>query len=69
MPASTLIIAAAEQEEESNFLVPNATFIAELVAFAILLWLISRYVLPPLAKAMTARQNMIDRSIKDSQEA
>ena len=38
MSASTFVIAAA-QEEESNFLVPNATFIAELVAFAILLWL------------------------------
>jgi F-type H+-transporting ATPase subunit b len=68
MSASTLVIAAA-QKEESNFLVPNGTFIAELVAFAILLWLISRYVLPPLSKAMTARQDMIDRSIKDSQEA
>ena len=68
MSASTVVIAAA-QEEESNFLVPNATFIAELVAFAILLWLIKKYVLPPLAKAMTARQDMIDRSIKDSQEA
>ena len=69
MSASTLVIAAAAKEEESNFLVPNGTFIAELVAFAILLWLIHRYVLPPLAKAMTARQDMIDRSIKDSQEA
>ena len=62
MSASTLVIAAAAKEEESNFLVPNGTFIAELVAFAILLWLIHRYVLPPLAKAMTARQDMIDRS-------
>jgi F-type H+-transporting ATPase subunit b len=69
MSASTLVIAAAAKEEESNFLVPNGTFIAELVAFAILLWLIHRYVLPPLSKAMTARQDMIDRSIKDSQEA
>lgn len=68
MSASTLVLAAA-QKEESNFLVPNGTFIAELVAFVILLWLISRYVLPPLSKAMTARQDMIDRSIKDSQEA
>jgi F-type H+-transporting ATPase subunit b len=69
MSASTLVIAAAAPKEESNFLVPNGTFIAELVAFLILLWLIHRYVLPPLAKAMTARQDMIDRSIKDSQEA
>lgn len=69
MSATTLVLAAVEQEEESNFLVPNGTFIAELVAFVILLWLISKYVLPPLSKAMTARQDMIDRQIKESLEA
>jgi F-type H+-transporting ATPase subunit b len=68
MSATTLVIAAAAKTE-SNFLVPNGTFIAELVAFVILLWLINKYVLPPLSKAMTARQDLIDRSIKDSIEA
>jgi F-type H+-transporting ATPase subunit b len=68
MSATTHVLAAAAKGN-SNFLVPNATFIAELVAFAILLWLIKRYVLPPLSKAMTARQDLIDRSIKDSLEA
>jgi F-type H+-transporting ATPase subunit b len=70
MSATTLVLAAAATtKEDSNFLVPNGTFIAELVAFVLLLWAISRYVLPPLSKAMTARQDMIDRSIKDAQEA
>ena len=68
MSATTLVLAAAAKED-SNFLVPNGTFIAELVAFIILLWLINKYVLPPLSKAMTARQDLIDRSIKDSIEA
>lgn len=68
MSATALVLAAAEKDD-SNFLVPNGTFIAELVAFVILLWLISKYVLPPLGKAMTARQDMIDRQIKESQEA
>ena len=27
---------------------PNATFIAELVAFGLLLWALAKYVLPPL---------------------
>jgi F-type H+-transporting ATPase subunit b len=67
MSATTPVLAAAATE--SNFLVPNGTFIAELVAFVILLWLINKYVLPPLSKAMTARQDLIDRSIKDSIEA
>ena len=68
MSANTLVLAAAAKEQ-SNFLVPNGTFIAELVAFVILLWLINKYVLPPLSRAMTARQDLIDRSIKDSLEA
>ena len=68
MSATTMVLAAAAKED-SNFLVPNGTFIAELVAFVILLWLINKYVLPPLSKAMTARQDLIDRSIKDSIEA
>jgi F-type H+-transporting ATPase subunit b len=65
--ASALL--AAGTEGESNFLVPNGTFIAELVAFAILLWALAKYVLPPLSRAMTQRQDYIDRQIKESQEA
>jgi F-type H+-transporting ATPase subunit b len=68
MSANTMVQAAAAQAQ-SNFLIPNGTFIAELVAFVILLWLINKYVLPPLSRAMTARQDLIDRSIKDSLEA
>lgn len=60
---------AAEEGGDSNFLVPNGTFIAELVAFAILLWLISKYVLPPLSRAMTARQEYIEQQIKEGEEA
>jgi F-type H+-transporting ATPase subunit b len=69
MSTTTFVLAAATQTEDSNFLVPNGTFFAELFAFVLLLWAINRYVLPPLAKAMTARQDMIDRQIKESQEA
>ena len=65
--ASALL--AASTEGDSNFLVPNATFIAEVVAFGLLLFALSKYVLPPLKKAMTQRQDFIDRQIKDSQEA
>jgi F-type H+-transporting ATPase subunit b len=69
MSATTLVLAAATESEDSNFLVPNGTFIAELVAFLLLLWAINKYVLPPLSKAMTARQDMIDRQIQESREA
>ncbi|MFL6155700.1 MAG: F0F1 ATP synthase subunit B [Marmoricola sp.] len=41
---------------ESNFLVPNGTFVVELIAFAIMFFIIARYIVPPINKAMTARQ-------------
>lgn len=68
MSATTHVLAAAAADQ-SNFLIPNATFIAELLAFVLLLWAIKKWILPPLSKAMTARQDVIDRSIKDSLEA
>ncbi len=43
----------------SNFLVPNATFFVELIAFIIILLVLARYVLPPLNRAMTERQQKI----------
>ena len=43
----------------SNFLVPNATFLVELAAFAVMFFLLARYVIPPINKAMTARQDAI----------
>ena len=43
--------------QASNFLVPNATFVVELIAFAIILWVLGKYVVPPINKAMTDRQD------------
>ncbi|MGI8666325.1 MAG: F0F1 ATP synthase subunit B [Jatrophihabitans sp.] len=53
----------------SNFLVPNATFIAEFVAFLLILAILGKYILPPVQKAMQDRQAMIDQQVKDSAEA
>jgi F-type H+-transporting ATPase subunit b len=53
----------------SNFLVPNATFIAEFVAFLLILWFIARYILPYVQKAMGERQEMIRKQVEDSEEA
>lgn len=51
-----------------NFLVPNATFFAELFAFLIILWILKRYVYPPIQKAMTARQELIARQVEESEQ-
>lgn len=53
----------------SNFLVPNATFIVELIAFLIILAIIAKYVLPPLQRSLNERQAMIRKQVEDSEEA
>jgi F-type H+-transporting ATPase subunit b len=53
----------------SNFLVPNATFIVELVAFAIMVFILAKYVIPPINKAMTDRQNQIRKEFADLEVA
>jgi F-type H+-transporting ATPase subunit b len=54
---------------EGNFLIPDATFLAELVAFALILLVIWKYVVPPLQKSMTARQEAIKKSFDDAEQA
>jgi F-type H+-transporting ATPase subunit b len=53
----------------SNFLVPNATFLVELFAFGIILWVLGRYVVPPINKAIADRQERIRRQLEESEEA
>lgn len=53
----------------SNFLVPNATFIAELIAFLLILGFIARYILPFVQKAMRERQQIIRKQMEDSEQA
>ena len=52
-----------------NFLLPNGTFIAELVAFVIILFVLWKYVVPPLSKSLQDRQDMITKQVQDSEEA
>jgi len=53
----------------SNFLVPNGTFLVELVAFAILVWIFGKYLIPPINRAMTARQEAIRTEFAELDEA
>ena len=53
----------------SNFLVPNATFFVELFAFAIMLYILGKYVVPPINKAMEARQDAIRKQFADLDKA
>lgn len=53
----------------SNFLVPNATFFVELFAFALMVYVLGKYVIPPINKAMTARQDAIRQQFAELDEA
>jgi F-type H+-transporting ATPase subunit b len=52
-----------------NFLLPNATFLAELGAFLVILAVIWRYVVPPLQRNMTARQEAIRKQFEEGRLA
>ena len=47
----------------SIFLLPNGTFFVELVVVAVILFFMTKYILPPLNKAMTSRQEKIRSSL------
>jgi F-type H+-transporting ATPase subunit b len=49
-----------------NFLLPNATFFAELVAFLIILGVLWKYVLPPITKALNDRQEIIQKQMEEA---
>ncbi|NYD41243.1 F0F1 ATP synthase subunit B [Nocardioides panaciterrulae] len=63
---ATQAIVAMEQQ---NFLVPNGTFFVELFAFAIMVWILAKFVIPPINKAMTARQEAIRQQFADLDQA
>jgi F-type H+-transporting ATPase subunit b len=54
---------------ESNFLIPNGTFVVELVAFAIMLFILGKFVIPPINRAMTARQDSIRQHFQELEQA
>ena len=53
----------------SNFLVPNATFFAELFAFLLLFAFLAKVVVPPINRAMEARQDAIRKEFAEADEA
>jgi len=54
---------------ESNFLVPNGTFWVELIAFVIMFGIIAKWIIPPINRAMTARQDAIRKEFEELEES
>ena len=48
---------------------PNATFIAEFIAFLLILFILARYVYPVIRKPIEARQALIAKQIEDAEAA
>jgi F-type H+-transporting ATPase subunit b len=64
---STAVITAAEGGKEApNFLLPNATFLVELGIFALLVFILAKWVIPPINKAMTDRQDKIRAQFEEA---
>jgi F-type H+-transporting ATPase subunit b len=61
----TTVLAA----ESNNFLLPNGTFIAELIAFVIILYVLWKYVVPPLSKSLQERQEIVRKQVQDAEDA
>ncbi|HEX4220317.1 MAG TPA: F0F1 ATP synthase subunit B [Acidimicrobiales bacterium] len=55
--------------QTSNFLVPNGTFIFELIAFLIVLGVIGWKVLPPLNRMLSERQDLIRGELEAADQA
>jgi F-type H+-transporting ATPase subunit b len=53
----------------SNFLIPNGTFIVELVAFVVVLAIVAKRILPPVNKVLKERQDQIRSELEAADEA
>ncbi|MCW2785496.1 MAG: synthase subunit [Marmoricola sp.] len=56
-------------EKTPNFLIPNGTFYVELIAFAIIVFVLGKYVIPKINTAMTERQDAIRQQFAELDEA
>jgi F-type H+-transporting ATPase subunit b len=52
-----------------NFLLPNGTFIAEFIAFLLILAIIWKYIVPYVQGPMQARQDLIKQQVEDADNA
>jgi F-type H+-transporting ATPase subunit b len=67
LPTSAFFL--AQGSEKPNFLVPNGTIIVESLIFAVVLFVMWRYVVPPVRDALRERTEMVQRSADESRKA
>ena|SRR5436190_4824716 len=69
MADSNVVLLAAEEGGQSNFLVPNGTFFFVLIIFLIVLGVIGKWVVPPISKVLRERDAMVKQTVDDSRKA
>jgi F-type H+-transporting ATPase subunit b len=55
--------------QSTNFLIPNWTFVADLIIFLIVLGVLAKFVLPPLQKAVETRSSSIRGELQRAEAA
>src|ERR1700759_1004310 len=65
----TSAIVLAASQAEGNFLIPNGTFFVELIIFLIGLGVIGTFVVPPIAKVLKERDNMVTKTAADNKKS
>lgn len=63
-----MLLASSSGSSNSNFLIPNGTFVFELVMFIIVLGVVAKFILPSLQKAMNDRDSTIRASLAAGDE-
>jgi F-type H+-transporting ATPase subunit b len=69
MADPNVVLLAAEEGGQSNFLIPNGTFFIVLIIFLIVLGVIGKWVVPPVSKVLRERDAMVKQTVEDSRTA
>lgn len=65
----SITVLAQEEGGQSNFLLPNGTFIFVLLIFLIVLGVIAKFVVPPVSAVLHEREAMVAKTEKDNRKS
>src|SRR5271166_2208542 len=69
MLAASTTTTTSSSSGGGNFLIPNGTFVVELVIFLIVLGIISKWILPPLREVSETRRVRIHTALQEADSA
>ncbi len=65
MPTAAVVL--AEEAKTNNFLIPNGTFFFELLCFLVVLYVLGKWIIPPITKAIDARAESIKQQFEEAE--